>query len=68
MRLLICCAVFSLLSSNLYAQEHKGLLISFQQKMAPNFELYNQHKNGITPWELEASVYDNETIPIEAGA
>ena len=68
MRFLISCAVFSLISFNLYAQEHKDFLVSFQQKAATNFELYNQSQNGIAPWELEVSVYSNDTAPIEAGA
>ncbi|MCW9707700.1 hypothetical protein [Fodinibius salsisoli] len=68
MRLLLSCATLILFASNLYAQEHEGILVSFQQKRAPNFELYNQSHSSITPWELEISAYGLEETPFELGA
>ncbi|NGP88293.1 hypothetical protein [Fodinibius halophilus] len=68
MRLLIISIALILVAPNLHAQEHKGSLLSFQQKTTPNFELYGQHHTGLSPWELEASAYNSEISPIEAGA
>ncbi|HLR26164.1 MAG TPA: hypothetical protein VK112_09880 [Fodinibius sp.] len=68
MRLLISCAVVILFVSNLYAQKHEGILVSFQQKMAPSFELYNQSHKSLTPWEVEISAYDLGEMPLEFGA
>ncbi|WP_138430506.1 hypothetical protein [Fodinibius saliphilus] len=68
MRLLIISITLIIVAPHIYAQEHKGFLLSFQQKVTPNFELYDQHHTGLSPWELEVSVYNSEITPIEAGA